>query len=206
MCLLNSTGLYDELRDSIGKGVDADFILVPLDTFPATLKKTNLYKNIHNDHKNNPKIPLPYDVYRNEMNLSILLDMMRSLMDLIKLLPDGNIPHSNYDFIIRNKKYIIPYLSKLKKEFEMFSFMDEIEILISTPEREIIKKIVEKNRKHLLIYCFKNKLFDITPQKVFDIASEYYNIDILEYIFKNHRNECNFNSDSDSDSGSDKEY
>jgi len=196
MCLLSTNGEFiNNTEDAIE--IDVDYILVPLDTFPSTLKKTAFYKNIHKNHKNNPMIPLPVNIYKNEMNLSTLLDMMNSLIDLIKLIPDGKLPYSNYDFIIRNKKTIIHYLPKLKEHFALFEFMEEIEILVNTPERNVVEILIKKNNKHLLIYCLKNKLFGITPQIAFNAASKYYNIDMLEYIFKNYKKECNFYYDSD---------
>jgi len=203
MCLLSpNTDFYDNNNNTNGDNIEVDYILVPLDTFPNTLKKTTFYKTIYNNHKNNPKIPLPSDIYKNEMNLSILLDMMNSLTELIKMIPGGKLPYSNYDFIIRNKKTIIRYLPKLKEQFALFEFMEEIEFLVDTPERNVIENLIQKNNKHLLIYCLKNKLFSITPQLAFNVASKYYNIDILEYIFNNYKKECNFYGESDSCSDS----
>lgn len=176
------------------------FVFVPLSTFPSTLKKSTFYKNIYENHKrNDPKVPIPVNIYNAEMNLSLLLDMLTSLIEIIKMLPDEKMPYSNYDFVINHKDSIIPHLGKMKENFKTFDFMNEIEILINTPENEILDKLIVDERKHLLIYCLKKNLFNITPQRVFDIASKHYKINILEYIFKNYKKECKFYSESDSD-------
>lgn len=176
------------------------FVLIPLSTFPSTMKKSIFYKNIYENHKcNDPKIPIPINIYKNQMNLSLLLDMLSSLMEIIELLPDKKMPYSNYDFIINNKDSIIPHLNKMRENYKTFDFMDEIDILINTPENEILKNLIISGRKHLLGYCLKKNRFNITPQTVFNMATEYYKIDILEYIFRNYKKEYKFYSESDSD-------
>jgi hypothetical protein len=176
---------------------NSDIIFIPLNTFPSSLKKTAFYKNIYKTYeKKNTKFPLPLDIYNNEMNFSMLHDMFNSLIEIKKMIPGGKISHSNYDFILRNKTSIIHYFPKLKTSFETFGFIGEVEILINTPEKDIIEGIVVNNYKELLIYCLRNKLFDVTPTKVFHTASEHYNIEILEYIYKNYKKEINFNSEA----------
>jgi hypothetical protein len=134
------------------------------------------------------------------MNLSILIDLFGSLVEIIDFMPDKKIPYSNYDFIINNKDSILPHLNKLRENYKTFDFIDEIDILINTPEDEIIEKLIISGKKYLIVYCLKKKLFNVTPQSVFDIASEYYKLDILDYVFRNYKKECKFFSETESDS------
>lgn len=173
-----------------------EFILVPLNTFPKTLKNTHFYKSMYENYKHNPKLPIPIGIYKNEMNLSILNDMMLSLIDLSTMFPDGNLPYSNYDFIVSNRNSIRPYFTKLKNDFKTFDFVNEMEILVNIPENEILKILILNNRKRLLKYCLKNKLFNVTPQLTFDMASEYFRIDLLEYVYKNYNKELQIYNES----------
>jgi len=176
---------------------NSGIIFIPLNAFPSSLKKTPFYKTIYKTYgKKNTKFPLPFHMYNNEMNFSMLQDMFNSLIEINKLMPEGNILRSNYDFILRNKTSIIHYFPKLKTSFETFGFIGEVELLINAPEKDIIESIVVNNYKELLIYCLRNNLFDVTPTKVFQSASEHYNLEILEYIYNNYKKEINFNSEN----------
>ena len=178
----------DYINSETENETKSDIIFVSLNTFPTTLKNTQFYKSIYKNHEmKNPKIPLPMSIYKNEMNLSTLYDMCSILLELDKIMPNSNALDKNYDFILQNKISIKPYLKKLKIKFESFSFIDEIEILIDTDEEEILDKIIIGNHIQLLEYCLIRNLFNITSQKVFDKANEYFNLNILEYIFKRHK-------------------
>jgi len=187
---------YDDLNVSFD--TNDDFVYVPIRAFPSTLKNNSIYKNIDKAYQNkNIKIPILSNVYNNEMNLSILYDMIETLCELVKIMPDGNVPYYNYDFIIKNKKYIIPYFTKLKEKFnsQTFNFINEIEILLNSYENyenEILEKIIINNHKNLLVYCIERKLFNITPSSAFDIATKHYNIDILDYLYKSYKKDCKF--------------
>lgn len=181
----------DDLNDSVYQ--TEDFVYVPINAFPSTLKKKKIYKNIYKTYKNkNIKIPILCNIYNNEMNLSILYDMLDTLCELIKIMPDGNIPYSNYDFIIKNKKNIIPYFPKLKEKFnsKKFDFINEIEILLSNSENEILEKIIINNHKYLFVYCIERNLFNITPSLAFNVATNHYNKDILNYLYKMYKKDC----------------
>lgn len=187
---------YDDLNVRID--TKEDFVCVPIREFPSTLKNSSIYKNIDKTYQNkNIKIPIMSNIYNNEMNLSILYDMLDSLCELVKILPDGNIPYSNYDFIIRNKIYIIPYFPKLKEKFnsKSFNFINEIEILLNMSEKsdyQILEKIIINNHKNLFVYCLERNLFNITPSIAFDIATIHYNIDILDCLYKTYKKDCKF--------------
>lgn len=175
----------------------SDIIFIQFNAFPSSLKKTPFYKNIYKTYeKKNTIFPLPRHIYNNEMNFSMLHDMFNSLIEIKKMIPGGNISHSNYDFILRNKTSIIHYFPKLKTSFETFGFIGEVELLINAPEKDIIEGIVVNNYKELLIYCLRNNLFDVTPIKVFQTASDHYNLEIIEYIYKNYNKEINFNNEN----------
>lgn len=187
---------YDDLN--VRFDTNEDFVYVPIREFPSTLKNNSIYKNIDKAYQNkNIKIPIMSNVYNNEMNLSILYDMLESLCELVKIIPDGNIPYSNYDFIMRNKKYIIPYFPKLKEKFnsKTFKFISEIEILLNSSENsdyQILEQIIIHNHKNLFVYCLERNLFNITPSVAFDISAKHYNIDILNYLYKTYKKDCKF--------------
>lgn len=189
---------YDDF--SVNYETKEDFVYVPIDAFPSTLKNSYIYKNIDKTYQNtNIKIPILSNVYNNEMNLSILYDMLGSLCELMKIMPDGNIPYLNYDFIIKNKKYITTYFPKLKEKFnsKTFNFINEIEILLNNSENsdhQILEKIIIHNHKNLFVYCLERNLFNITPSLAFDIATKHYNIDILDYLYKTYKKDCKFST------------
>ena len=162
----------------------SDIIYIQLNELPDSLKKSQIYKILSDNHKNNPIIPIFRELYEKELVLSNLLNLSDMINKLSGLYYSYIPPDINYDFVIENKNIIIPNLENVSRKYPQLKYIQEITLLLTTPREKLLKSAIKNECIHLLNYCIKKQILDINYNEICCIPVKYNNVYMLDYLYK----------------------
>lgn len=170
-----------------------DVIMIHLNEFPETLKNTKIYKILKEKYTIlNPLIPMMRDIYERETIVSNIIDMYYIINQLKEISPHNISSNVHFDFILKNKHVITPYVSYLltvsndiniyKNSQTISEYIYDISLLLMTPREKLIKKIIKNKRTKLFDYCIESNLIENNIYTISEISVKYDNIE----LFKNY--------------------
>lgn len=173
-----------------------DIIMIRLNEFPETLKTTKIYKILKQQYTNlNPLIPMLREIYERETILTNLIDMSYIISELKQISPHNISSNINYDFALKNKHIISPYLSyllsfskdnKIYKTSETVSeYIYDISLLLMNSREKLLKKIIKNKRIKLLDYCIEKNIIENNIYNISELLVKYNNIELLNIYYKN---------------------
>lgn len=141
---------------------------VSITKFPSSLKNTEFYNILEKKYVKkgrDVKVPIPTELYKNELIISTVYDMVPTIEALSEL--TGNIDDKNYDFILQNKEAIHPHIEILKKLYPDNKFLKEIIVLVEYINSSILLfEIIENDYVNLLKYCITKDLVYIDYENI----------------------------------------
>jgi len=170
-----------------------DVVIIRLSEFPETLKHTKIYKILNQQYyKSDPLIPVLREIYERELVLSNIIDMSYIINQLKQISP--NIPDINYDFALKNKEIISPYISYLlsiskdnefyKKSETMTEYIQDISLLLTVSREKLLKKIIKNKRNKLLDYCIERNIIENNIYAISEMVVKYDDIELFENYYK----------------------
>lgn len=183
------TILYNETNDN-------DIVMIHLSKFPETLKNNKTYKILQQQYlKLDPLIPVLREIYVRETILSNIFDMYYIINQLKDISPNDISSNINYDFILKNKQIITPYISYLlsvskdindyKVSETISEYIYDISLLLTTPREKILKKIIKNKRNKLLDYCIEKNIIENNIYTISEFVAKYDHIELLNIYYKN---------------------
>lgn len=133
-------------------------VLIHLNEVPTSFKNTKMFKIIMNNCKynNNPIIPFPQDIYKKEVAIPLLLDLIYIIEKVYML--NKTISPINYDFAMNYKKTMLTNIDYFMNVYPKSIFVRELKTLLTSKTlNELYENIVDNNYINLLNYVIYKK-------------------------------------------------
>jgi hypothetical protein len=133
-------------------------VFIHLNETPQSFKNTKMFKIIMNNckHNNNPIIPFPQDIYKKEVAIPLLLDLIYIIEKVYML---NKIIHPiNYEFAMNYRKIMLSNIDYFANVYPKSIFVREIKTLLTSKSlNELYENIVDNNYLNLLNYVIYKK-------------------------------------------------
>lgn len=162
----------------------SDVVLIPISQLPSSIKTTHLYSILHKKYSKKGRdieIPIPSAVYKKELVLSTVYDMIPTVESLYQL--TGSIDYKHYDFIFENRDIIRPCLQSLKQLYPDNFFLGEINLLLEPISPSLLLlEIIENDYVDLLKYCVSKHLVDIAYENLSTLLARKGKQKCIKYL------------------------
>ena len=176
------------------KTSNSDVIMIHLSEFPETLKNNKIYKILKQQYfKSDPLIPMLREIYEREVILSNIIDMSHIINQLKQIDPNKISSNINYDFVLKNKHAIMPYISYLisiskdsvfyKNSETLSEYIYDISLLLTVPREKLLNKIIKNKRNKLLDYCIEKNIIENNKYYISELLVKYDDVELFERYY-----------------------